>query len=279
VRFALLAACAALVFSGCSSAGGVRSAEVDGIPVAYTEEGRGGTPLILIHGWTCDRAFWRGNFPELAKTRRVIALDLPGHGESGKPETTYSLELFARAVHAVMEKAGVERGVLAGHSMGTAVMIAFHGLYPDRVAGLVVVDGFIPMKPTPPEAREKFLDGFRNRYEATTSAMIGAMLPETMTAETREFIRSRMSSTPQHVGRSAMEEMTRIDPTALRPIGSPALAVMVRRPNDAEYRQFLLGIFRQLTYESWEDAGHFLMMEHPGRFNARLNEFLAASGL
>jgi pimeloyl-ACP methyl ester carboxylesterase len=257
-----------------------RYASLDGHRIAYVERGSGGSALVLIHGWTCDHTFWRDTIPELSKSRRVIAVDLPGHGSSDKPEIVYSMELFARAVNAVLEQARVEKAVLAGHSMGTAVALTVHRLSPEKVAALVIVDGFIPMKRAQPEGREVFLTPFRTDYEATINRMINSMFVDGTPADARDYIRARMTGTPAHVGRSAMEEITKIDPAALQPIGLPALAVMARRPQrDEAYEKFLRSFLPQLTYESWPDAGHFLMMEQPERFNAALARFLASHGL
>src|SRR6185369_5700030 len=77
--------------------------------IHYKSYGKGKDALVLVHGWTCNMDLWRDHIPELSKRSRVIALDLPGHGLSDKPETTYSMDLFADAIDAVMKDAGVER--------------------------------------------------------------------------------------------------------------------------------------------------------------------------
>ena len=102
-----------------SSAGESRYATLDGARVHYVNYGKGSEALIFIHGWTMNADSWREQFTDTAKRNRVIAVDLPGHGESDKPQVTYSMDLFARAIDAVMRDAKVNRAVLVGHSMGT----------------------------------------------------------------------------------------------------------------------------------------------------------------
>src|SRR5438876_542984 len=87
--------------------------------VHYKSYGKGREALVLIHGWTCNLNYWREQIPDFAKRNRVIAIDLPGHGLSDKPQVAYSMDLFARAVEAVMRDAKVDWAVLVGHSMGT----------------------------------------------------------------------------------------------------------------------------------------------------------------
>jgi len=100
-------------------AAGSRLAWLGSVKIYYMNYGQGGEALVLIHGWTQSIDAWRDQIPELAKRNRVIAIDLPGHGESDKPDTKYSMDYFARAVEAVMRDAKVKRAVLVGHSMGT----------------------------------------------------------------------------------------------------------------------------------------------------------------
>src|SRR5947209_20543938 len=57
------------------------------------------TALVFIHGWTCNADFWKDSYNAFP-AYRVIALDLPGHGQSDKPRTNYSMEYFARSIDA-----------------------------------------------------------------------------------------------------------------------------------------------------------------------------------
>src|ERR1700687_4261228 len=83
-------------------------ATLDGTRIHYQSYGKGREALVLIHGWTCNLDYWRDQVPDFAKRNRVIAIDLPGHGQSDKPELNYSMDLFARAVDAVLRDAGVK---------------------------------------------------------------------------------------------------------------------------------------------------------------------------
>src|SRR5438105_14036956 len=109
-------------------------ATYDGAKVHYESYGNGTDAVVFIHGWTCDLTFWRGQAPVYEK-RRSLLIDLPGHGQSGKPEVAYTQERFARAVEAVMRDAGVEHAVLVGHSMGGPVALTLVRLFPAKGRG------------------------------------------------------------------------------------------------------------------------------------------------
>ena len=78
----------------------------DGARIHYVNYGKGSEALVLIHGWTMNLDSWRDQVSDFAKRNRVIVIELPGHGQSDKPQVTYSMDLFARAVDAVMRGFG-----------------------------------------------------------------------------------------------------------------------------------------------------------------------------
>ena len=116
-------------------------AKLDGARIHYKSYGKGPAALVLVHGWTCNLDNWRDQIPDLSKRNRVIALDLPGHGQSDKPQMAYTMDLFANAIDAVMRDAKVERAVIAGHSMGTPVARQFYRKYPQKTLAIIIVDG------------------------------------------------------------------------------------------------------------------------------------------
>lgn len=86
----------------------------DGIPIAFESAGTGGRALVFIHGWSCDRAYWKAQVPAFADRHRVVALDLAGHGESGGGRAAYTMAAFGADVAAVMDHLGLEDAVLIG---------------------------------------------------------------------------------------------------------------------------------------------------------------------
>ena len=104
----------------------------------------GPVPLVCVHGAGMSSVVWMDAVRRLAPARRVIALDLPGHGQSdGWPlanGNTSSIQTYRDAVGAVWQHLGLGRVVLVGHSMGGAVALACALLWPERVAGLVLVN-------------------------------------------------------------------------------------------------------------------------------------------
>ncbi len=104
----------------------------------YTEQGAG-TALILVHGFPLDHTIWDAVVDQIPDTIRVICPDLRGYGQSPATEGIYSMALFASDLAALMDRSGIEKAVLAGHSMGGYISLAFAKNYSDRLAGLALV--------------------------------------------------------------------------------------------------------------------------------------------
>jgi pimeloyl-ACP methyl ester carboxylesterase len=113
----------------------VHYAEFRKIKVRYSDVGKGRV-LVLLHGFLGSHEVWSGFSKKLSRRFRVIAIDLPGHGETPCIGYYHSMELLAQSVKAVLDKAGVRRYIIAGHSMGGYVALTFAELFPDNVSGI-----------------------------------------------------------------------------------------------------------------------------------------------
>ncbi|NUS28593.1 MAG: alpha/beta fold hydrolase [Streptomyces sp.] len=116
--------------------------EVDGAALTYDDEGPRdgeGVPLVFVHGWTANRHRWDHQLAHFAEKRRVIRLDLRGHGESGGAGVRTIAEL-ADDVLALLDHLEIEWCVLVGHSMGGMIAQTITLAHPDRVERLVLVN-------------------------------------------------------------------------------------------------------------------------------------------
>jgi pimeloyl-ACP methyl ester carboxylesterase len=254
-------------------------AKLDGARIHYKSYGKGKDALVLIHGWTCNLDNWRDQIPDFAKRNRVIALDLPGHGQSDKPEIPYTMDLFANAIEAVLRDAKVERAVLVGHSMGTPVARQFYRKYPQKTLAIVIVDGGLRPFGTK-EMRENFISMFRSpNYKQAGMQMLSQMAP-TLPAEGKERVNASFANTPQYVVVSAMEGMN--DDALYRPdkINVPVFAILAKSPFwPADTEEFLRGLAPDLELQWFEGVSHFLMMEKPKQFNDAVIAFLNKKNL
>jgi pimeloyl-ACP methyl ester carboxylesterase len=130
---------------------------VDDCPIHYVRWGDPAkSPVVLVHGGGAHAFWWAFLAPMLADRHSVVALDLSGHGDSGR-RGGYPREVWARDIMGVVRDASfASRPVLVGHSMGGFVSIVTAALHGDELAGAILVDSPIrPREPTPeaPEPR------------------------------------------------------------------------------------------------------------------------------
>lgn len=118
-------------------------AKVNGIDVHYVIGGTG-EPLVLLHGFGQNWYMWNRLLPELSKHFTVIAPDLPGIGESGKPATGYDKKTLATYIHGVIKNLGYDHINLAGHDIGLMVAYAYAAQYSDEVKKLALMDALLP---------------------------------------------------------------------------------------------------------------------------------------
>ncbi|MBS3805989.1 MAG: alpha/beta hydrolase [Bacteroidales bacterium] len=102
--------------------------------VRYSVEGSG-EPVFLIHGYLESLEVWNGLAADLAADHQVIRMDLPGHGKSEVIQDTHRMELLAEAAREVLDREGIERCSMFGHSLGGYATLAFLDLYPGRLKG------------------------------------------------------------------------------------------------------------------------------------------------
>lgn len=101
---------------------------------------RSGSPIVLIHCFTCAIDWWNGMLPALERRHRVIAVDLLGHGGSEKPGSGYTVPHQAEAVAQALRRLGARNAVVVGHSLGGAVAVALAQQYPGLVDRVAIVD-------------------------------------------------------------------------------------------------------------------------------------------
>ena len=117
----------------------VLTAEAGGRKISYAGAGSDGDVVLLIHGYGGDRNSWLFLQEPLAERYRVYALDLPGHGTSGKDVGDGSIGVLADAVVAVLDAVGAGQAHLVGHSLGGAVALAVTEREPRRIASLTLI--------------------------------------------------------------------------------------------------------------------------------------------
>lgn len=125
--------------------------------MAYVDVGRGGVPVVFLHGNPTSSYLWRNVIPHVAGLARCLAPDLIGMGASGKPYIAYRFADHARYLDAWFEALGLEEVVIVGHDWGGALGLDWAARHPGRTRGVVLLETFLrPMADFPPQSAELF---------------------------------------------------------------------------------------------------------------------------
>jgi pimeloyl-ACP methyl ester carboxylesterase len=250
----------------------------DGISIAYELHGAEGRPLVFVHGWSCDRSYWREQAEHFAGRHRVVTVDLAGHGESGLGRESWTMPAYGEDVVAVIEKLGLEDVVLIGHSMGGDVVAEAAVRLPGRVSGLVWVDVYSRLgQPKSREQLEEFAAPFREDFATKTREFVRQMFVPESDPEVVEWVVADMSAAPPKIALDELVHARGNDGAILerlRELTVPVVAINPEHwPTDVEGLR-AWGVETVLM----PGVGHFPMLEDPGRFNRLLADVVAGLG-
>ena len=155
---------------------------VNGIDLVYEECGsNNGNVIVLLHGFCGSSLYWQKICPMLSDQYRVIIPDLRGHGGSSSPEGTYTMEVMAEDISALLDSLKIEKVVMFGHSLGGYVTAAFAEKYPDKLTGFALIHSTVlPDTAAMKEKREADIAGIR---EKGISKYLYSIIPNLFTDE------------------------------------------------------------------------------------------------
>jgi pimeloyl-ACP methyl ester carboxylesterase len=183
---------------------------------------------------------------------------------------------FARAVESVRQELDAEGAVLIGHSMGGAVVRQYALMYPDRVTGLVSVDGLILIPGPETGAAPVPASMSGEEGSAAREAMVNSMFSNSTTNELRDKIRNMMLNTAVVTADGAMQATWDTSHWTAEPVDVPVLGIYADGSQLSANRKGMSQIYPMIEYHEIPETGHFLMMEKPSAFNHILENFLAS---
>ena len=247
-----------------------------GRSIGYEEAGSGeAMPIVFLHGVGSDKSVWRPQLDYFGATRRTLAFDYPGYGDSDPAPDGTTRDDYAAAILYAMTKLGIAKAHICGLSLGGVVAIAMHHRAPERCASLILADTFA----VHPEGRaiyDRSLAGSQD-LPAMAEARVGVLLAQ---------------PAEPNIRREVVATMSRIDPAAYR-IGAEAVWLADQRERAAAIRVptlVLVGDQDKVTPPPLSDelaalipdaklqviagAGHLANIEKPGDFNRAVEDFI-----
>jgi pimeloyl-ACP methyl ester carboxylesterase len=249
--------------------------------VHYESYGRG-RPVLLLHGWLGSWALWRQSIEILGREFRTYALDFFGFGESGDKADNFSVDNFVLLVNQFMDRLGIVKAPLIGHSMGGTVSLSSAVQFPSRVVKVIVIgspiqgsslnlllkasgnQGFASIIWTFPNLVRLFIRGYAY-FMANDGRAMSRMVSEDLTKVTAQ-------SFFESIGTLRDTDLrTNIESLQMPTMGMYGRKDIVVNPTQAKVLQRHVPHSR---IDWYDNAGHFIMLDDPNRFHTSVVDFL-----
>lgn len=248
--------------------------EIDGVRLAFDDEGEANPPFVFVHGLACDRRAWRPQVEALSPTHRCISIDLRGRGES-QPIPPFGIERATEDVAGVIRSLALPPVIVAGHSLGGLIALLLNYRHSDLVTGVVIAD--TPLARAASGGLAELAD--RIHTEGTATAL-GTAVENWFVSSTpepvRDYVRDVVLGCPADVAAGMLEdgEIFERDIVSLLKAADekPFMALWPTRPAGNPEKLRDLTVF--LRQEPIPDSGHFLQLEHPLVTTALLRAFV-----
>ena len=260
------------------------------IPVWYERAGTGSPPFVFVHGFACSHADWRPQIDHFAASRTVVACDLRGHGATPGDPADCSIETYGADVATLISALDLQGVVLIGHSMGCRVVLQAALDAPQRVAGVVLIDGSRIGMGEPETAGRVMREQIRaTGYGAFARRLFEEMFLPSSGIMLKTSIIDRALELPAPVGTALFPRMVAWDAAnmerALSTLAAPLLVIQSTNVNAQRVRVALaadettpwLDLVRRLApstrVEIVAGVGHFPQLEAPETVNQLIGDF------
>ncbi|MEO6721272.1 MAG: alpha/beta hydrolase [Ferruginibacter sp.] len=254
-----------------------KSGEVD---IAYDLKGNGDTAIVFVHGWAINKEYWKSQEELLSHRFTTVAIDLGGHGQSGRNRNSWTVYDYANDVIAVLDALKLDKVILIGHSMSGDVVTAVTDSIPGRVIGLIGIDNFKSIITSYSKEEQESIDTFLNtihtRYDSAITAYSYASLfpPKYTDSASMKRVVKDILNTDTTVSINTLKAIIQGELTAGERLSKIKIPVHVITSeyapvNKAVMEKYCTAGFKEKIIKG---TGHYPMIEQPGEFNRLLLE-------
>lgn len=250
------------------------------IEIAYKEAGEG-FPVLLLHGFCGSSSYWDAIVPLLQTQCRLIVPDLPGHGQSGVPQTPYPIEAFADDMVDFLRLLDIGKAVWLGHSLGGYVTLAAAERYADQIAayGLIHSTAF----PDDEKGKEGRLKAIQTILDSGIVPFVDGLIPKLFAPDHLQSMDDKVEQA-KNIGYGTSPEGAVVTLEAMRdrPDRNAALrqadcpVLLIAGENDQIVNPEKTFSVRgdSIHHELLHKVGHMSLMEHPEQLADKLSAFL-----
>jgi pimeloyl-ACP methyl ester carboxylesterase len=253
----------------------------DHVRIDYTDTGTGDTTLLFVHGWCINKTYWADQLPHFEKRYRVVTIDLPGYGMSGKNRKVWNTAAFGRDIKNVITQLNLKNVVLIGHSMAGDIVLQGALSAPNKVIAIVGVDNFksagVDFKGDTVKAKKEYESAIMAMKKDFKKLAFAWFKQDLFSKSTSQAIKDRVLNDVAHTDPNiaiACQEPDSFSETAalLKYKKTLYLINSDYQPTDTTGM-----IAKHIPYKLFtvHNTGHFPMVEKPAEFNEQLDRVMA----
>jgi pimeloyl-ACP methyl ester carboxylesterase len=271
---------ALILFSyGCTKKPDNVAISSDGVKISFDQQGEGEPALVFVHGWGNTRSVWDSQMAHFSEKYRVIAVDLPGFGESGYNRTNWTTASFGEDVAAVIKKLNLKKVVLVGFCSGAYNIIETAKTAPENIIGLVLVDIFQNVEMQYSPEMLAYMDSVMWDIvtNPTNEKLVGGGFYKKNPQVSYERVLSMLSShkNTSRIGwKESLDDLNRWDIEdrieSLKKVQVPITSINSdMEPTNVEaFKKYVPSVQVKIV----PDAAHLVMWDNPEEFNRLLEE-------
>lgn len=255
----------------------------EGNNISYTTCGDGDTTLLFLHGWCINKTYWDGQLKEFCPQYKVVAVDLPGFGSSGKNRTNWSFDEYVKDITAVIDQLKLKNVVLIGHSMSGDIIISMSAQHPENIAGIVGIDNLHepggPLSENDQQSMTSFLGLLEKSFDSVANvSMKGFLFQPTTDSAVVNRVMNDIYSSDSSVAVKVLTALSTVSQKEkeVMPLLNHRLYLIDSDVNPVNADSLNKYCRKGFALESVHGTGHYPMIEKPGEFNAALHKVLAS---
>jgi pimeloyl-ACP methyl ester carboxylesterase len=251
-------------------------AKRDGLSLYYEQEGNGEPPLVFIHGWCCNHAFFQPQFDYFRTSHTVTTMDLRGCGSSDQPEGGYDIPTLADDVACLCYELQLSKPIIIGHSLGGMIAIELAARYPLLPRAIVADD---PGDIDPLPSASKLYEGLAMQIEGPAGDMVRRAYIEQMLmtdhdAAQKRWIIETMCSVPSQVAAAVLRGVVAWNGIGAIQLCNVPLLVLRAKTGGSNAPERLLALKPDIQIGITVGAGHFHQLEAPEQVTPMMEKFI-----
>ena len=260
----------------------VRIIRNKGVEIAYIDIGKSDTTLLFVHGWAINKDYWSNQVAYFGNRYRVVAIDLPGFGESGKNRDKWGTTEYASDVDSVIKELDLNKVILIGHSMAGDIVLQAAIDNSDKVIGIVGVDNFknvgAPENPADKKGFAEAISAMKKNFKAIAIPYFNQQLfSKTTSPQIKKRIVDDVAKADTTIAVAAMEQGNDFNEADKLQQSKKKLYLINSDVHPTETKYMAAKKIPFLVFYT-KGTGHFGMVEAPNEFNRDLEQIIADIG-